>query len=286
MVSENPTPDVPEQIEMPAPTFWPLVLAAGVTLIGAGLVTNYAFSAIGLVVFLIALGNWMAQLMPGAGHIAEPVVEPERRAQAIVPQVGEVERLRMGMPGHRLRIPEKVHPYSAGAKGGVVGGIAMMAPALLYGLISEHSLWYPVNLLAGMVLQLPRLPDGSLDTAALEQFHLSWMVAAILIHATISVGLGLIYGVLLPMLPGQPMFWGGIVAPLLWTGAIYGFMGILNPALSNAVDWTSFILAQFIYGIVVGLVVVRSEKVYSEPAGSGPVGDQQPQRNEPEEGRS
>ena len=70
-----------------------------------------------------------------------------------------------------------------------------------------------------MVLQLPQLPDGKLDIAALEQFHLTWLVVAILIHATVSVGLGLIYGVLLPMLPGRPMFWGGIVAPLLWTGA-------------------------------------------------------------------
>jgi hypothetical protein len=115
---------------------------------------------------------------------------------------------------------------------------------------------------------------------------LSWVLIAILIHATMSVGLGLLYGVLLPMLPGRPMFWGGIVAPLLWTGAIHGFMGILNPALSNAVDWPSFFVAQFVYGIVVGWVVVRSEKVYSEPAGSGPLGHEQPQRNEPSEGQS
>lgn len=285
MATESDRPETPDRIEMPAPTFWPLVLAAGVTLIGAGVVTNYLFSAIGAVVFLIGLGNWMAQLMPGAGHVEEPLVEPHRRPRVIVPHVGEVERLRIGMPGHRLRIPEKVHPYSAGAKGGIVGGFAMMVPALAYGLISKH-FWYPVNLLAGMVLQMPQLPDGSLDKAALEHFHLSWAVTAILIHATMSIGLGLMYGVLLPMLPGRPMFWGGVVAPLLWTGAIHGFMGVLNPALRDAVDWPSFIVAQFVYGIAVGWVVVRSEKVYSEPAGRGPVGHEQPQRTKPNEGQS
>lgn len=284
MASDNP--ETPERIEMPAPTFWPLVLAAGVTLIGAGVVTSYAFSAIGLAVFLFALASWMGQLMPGAGHVEEPLAEPHRRPRPIEPHVGEVERLRIGMPGHRLRIPEKVHPYSAGAKGGVVGGLAMMVPALLYGVIGKHSLWYPVNLLAGMVMQLPHLPDGSLDIPALEQFRLIWLVVAVVIHVTMSVGLGLIYGVLLPMLPGRPMLWGGVVAPLLWTGAIHGFMGVLNPALSRAVDWPSFVVAQFVYGIAVGYVVVRSEKVYSEPAGSGPIGHEQPQRTEPDEGQS
>ncbi len=284
MATENRTPEVPERIEMPAPTFWPLVLAAGVTLIGAGVVTSYAFSAIGAVVFLVALGYWIGQLMPGAGYVEEPVAEPHRRPRVIVPHVGEVEQLRMGMPGHRLRLPERVHPYSAGAKGGLAGGFAMIVPALLYGIISHHSPWYPVNLLAGMVLPLPRMPDGSLDVAALDQFRLSWIFIAIMIHATMSVGLGLLYGVLLPMLPGWPMLWGGIVAPLLWTGAIYGFMRVLNPALSNAVDWPSFVIAQFVYGIAVGWVVVRSEKVYSEPAGSGPVGHGQPQRDQPEGG--
>ena len=29
------------------------------------------------------------------------------------------------MPGYRLRLPEKVHPISAGIKGGLVGGLVM-----------------------------------------------------------------------------------------------------------------------------------------------------------------
>ena len=33
---------------MPAPTFWPMVFAFGLTLLFAGLVTHWAFSVIGL----------------------------------------------------------------------------------------------------------------------------------------------------------------------------------------------------------------------------------------------
>jgi hypothetical protein len=79
--------------------------------------------------------------------------------------------------------------------------------------------------------------------------------------------MGLIYGVLLPMLPGRrPIFWGGIVAPFLWSGAIHAFMGVLNPALQSAVNWPSFVVAQYVFGLVCGWVVLRSEKVYVEGA--------------------
>ena len=35
------------------------------------------------------------------------------------------------MPGYRLRMPEEVHPISAGIKGGIVGGLVMPMPALI-----------------------------------------------------------------------------------------------------------------------------------------------------------
>ena len=80
---------------------------------------------------------------------------------------GGVEHLRPGMPGYRLRLPQDVHPVSAGLKGGIVGGAAMPVPALLWGLLSGHGLWYPVNLLAGMVL--PGV--GRMTVPELEQFN-------------------------------------------------------------------------------------------------------------------
>jgi hypothetical protein len=161
-------------------------------------------------------------------------------------------------------MPEKIHPYSAGAKGGLIGGVAMTLPALIYGLVSRGSLWWPINLLTGMVITLPTTPDGRPDLDYLSQFHLGLFLLALVIHAVTSVGVGLMYGVLLPMFPGRPILWGGVVAPLLWTGAIYSFMGVLNPNLRMAVYWPAFILSQFVFGVVTAIVVERSEKVYAE----------------------
>ena len=105
----------------------------------------------------------------------------------------------------------------------------MPVPALLWGLLSGHGLWYPVNLLAGMVL--PGV--GRMTVPELEQFNASLLVVALVIHVVMSVVLGLIFGVLLPTLPAvpRPIAWGGLLMPLLWTGASYVAMQVVNPAL-------------------------------------------------------
>jgi Na+-transporting methylmalonyl-CoA/oxaloacetate decarboxylase gamma subunit len=271
--NQPPPPEQPPQgIEMPEPTYWPMMLAAGITLLGMGVVLNYLFFAVGAIVFIIALVNWIGHLGPGKGHRHEEFVAPERRPQPVRAHRGDVEHLLPGMAGHRLRFPEKIHPYSAGIKGGIVGAIAMPVPALVYGIISGKGIWYPINLLAGMVLDL-----GNNDPQRLQEFHAGWLLTGIVIHAVTSVCVGLIYGVLLPMLPGRALIWGGVVAPLLWTGGIYSFMGVLNPALRDGVDWPSFIAAQFVFGVVCAMVVERTEKVYAEPVGRrGPRGEAPP----------
>jgi hypothetical protein len=253
----------PRTVELPAPTGWPFVMAVGITLLGAGIVTNLALTAVGAILFLIAGTAWARLVFaPGVGIEEVPLAPREMRPRTIHELPGMVETLEEGMPGHRLTLPEKIHPYSAGAKGGFVGAFTMTVPALIYTLVSHHGLWFPLNMLVGMVMQLPHLPDGSLDIAALEQFRFSWFVIGVVIHGVISVTLGLMYGVMLPMLPGRPLVWGGLIAPLLWTGATYSFMGVLNPALHSVVHWPSFIASQFVYGLTVGFVVLRSEEVY------------------------
>src|SRR5262249_37067978 len=142
-----------------------------------------------------------------------------------------VERLRPGMPGYRLRLPQDVHPVSAGVKGGIAGGVAMLLPALLWGVLSGHGFWYPVNLLAGMVL--PGV--GRMTVADLEQVNGQLVLVAVVIHVAMSVVIGLIYGVLLPTLPSVPraIAWGGLLMPILWTGASYMWMRTVNPALPD-----------------------------------------------------
>ncbi len=244
-----------ETIELPNSTAYPLTLALGVTLLAAGLVTELVISGVGLLLLVIAAVGWARQVFTPAG---ESVVQVEPAAPQAARPKRRVETLRPGLPGHRMRIPEKMHPYSAGAKGGLVGGVVMAGTALLYGVLSGRGIWYPINLLAAMVM--PRLVDAS--AAQMQLFHPAALAIATVIHGVSSLGVGLMFGVLLPTLPRGPVLWGGIIAPLLWTGGIHAFMGVLNPALERLVDWKWFLASQIAYGLTVGIVVVRSEKVY------------------------
>lgn len=54
-----------ETIHLPRPTMWPAVMALGITMFMAGLITNLAFTLAGLIVFLIALAGWIAELRHG-----------------------------------------------------------------------------------------------------------------------------------------------------------------------------------------------------------------------------
>ena len=244
-----------ETIEMPRATAAPLILSVGLILLAAGAVTNIAFVIVGLVLFLVGFGTWMAYLLPGRGHVHEARVAPSQRPAPVVGEPGKVARLEARAPAYRMRLPERVHPISAGVKGGIVGGLVMPLPALAYGVLSGHGLWYPVNLLAGMVL--PGVDQAS--TADLEEFSSALLLVAVVIHAVMSVVLGMIYGVLMPTLPDipKPLAWGALLAPMLWTGASFALMGAVNPLLKQGVDWPWFIVSQFIFGVVLAAVVMR-----------------------------
>jgi len=270
-------PDVPPEpvtVEMPRPTIAPLAVALGMVLFAVGAPFGLPFFVLGAFILIAALTNWVGELLPGRGHMSEPLAGPARRAQPVSAELNKVQQLRPGMPGYRARLPESVHPLSAGIKGGVVGGIVMPLPALLYGILSGHGIWYPVNLLSAMVV--PGM--GTLSVPELERFSLALLLTGIVIHATMAIVFGLLYGVLLPMLPAIPrlaipksLAWGGIVFPLLWTAFSYGLMGVTNPVLQARVDWPWFIVSQFVFGAVAAFVVDRSEKIPVPPAGGGPL---------------
>jgi hypothetical protein len=261
-----PTGQPPDGIEMPQPTAGPLILATGIFLIGAGFALSYAMSAVGVLVLAAGLFTWIGQFTPGCGHCHE--ARTGRRPAAIVAAPGTVEQMAEGKPGHRMRLPLMVHPVSAGIKGGLLGGLVMPIPALLWGVLSGHGIWYPINLLAGMIV--PGLEDKPVE--ALQQFYPMAFAFAAVVHAVTSLILGLMYGVLLPALPpirGGQFVWGGVLMPLLWTGASYGLMGVVNPLLQKRVDWPWFVASQFLFGIVAAVVVMFSEKIHIPPAGMG-----------------
>lgn len=246
-----------DAVHLPRPTVAPLVLATGVTLLAAGVVLGLPFLAVGIVLLVIGLARWISQLLPGEGHMAEPRV-PEGVPAPIQPRLGKVPALQAGMPGYRLRLPVETQPISAGVKGGIVGGLVMPIPAVIYAVLAGHSIWYPVNLLAGMVL--PGVDQMTVDE--LNQFQPTLLILGAAIHVVMSLVLGLIYGVLLPTLPAIPqaLAWGGLLAPLLWSAATYLTMQYVNPTLSEGVSWPWFVVSQFVYGITLAIAVKDSRR--------------------------
>jgi hypothetical protein len=256
------TTDSPDTVEMPRPTVWPMVLSLGLLLVATGVATNLAIAVTGIALFVFGLGGWIVQLLPGRGHVHEARMQVEHRPQFPTGTVGTVSQLGTGMPGYRLRLPIGMHPVSAGVKGGIVGGLLMPVPAIGYGVISGHGIWYPVNLLAGMVLPL----SGDRD---LTKFSPGLFVLAVFIHVMMCLVIGLLYGVLMPTLPEipRPMAWGGLLMPLLWTAVSFSLMRIVNPVMQQGVDWPWFIASQFVFGIVASLVVLSLQHLSPVPAG-------------------
>jgi len=146
----------------------------------------------------------------------------------------------------------------------------MALPAVLWAAASGRGFWYPVNVLAGILLP----GSANLEGSELGRFHADSLLAAGAVHAVLSIGFGVLFVLATPRLPHMPgpVAWGGLVLPLLWTGTTYGLMGVVNPVLQERVDWAWFIASQFVFGVVAALVVLRSEMVPVPPAGLGPDG--------------
>jgi hypothetical protein len=242
-----------EMIHLPAPTHWPVILAFGCTLGAAGLVTSAWVSLFGGVLVLAGCIGWFRQVLPHEAHENIPaVVQPV----SITTTRRLVERLHLG-PEHRALLPVETYPVLSGIKGGIAGGVAMIFPALVYGYVAQHSIWYPVNLLGGA----GAINAQNVTTAQIAAFHWSWLFVAIFIHVVTCLLVGLLYGAMLPMLPRRPVLLGGVLAPLLWTGLLHSTMGVINPTLDARISWGWFVVSQVTFGVVAGLVVAREGRI-------------------------
>lgn len=249
-------------IHMPAPTPWPIVLAFGVTLLFAGLVTSWAISALGLVLLLRSAVGWFHAVLPHEQHedvsVVTEIVEIKSSRE-------QVARLPVAQ-SHRTVLPVERYTLGAGVQGGIAGGIAMIAPATVYGLVRYHSLWYAPNLLAAIAI--PGWAERS--TAFLATFHLEGLLVALGVHALASVLVGLLYGAILPMFPWEPIATAGFLAPIFWSGLLYGGLAAVNPQLNERLDWLWFIASQIAFGLVAGFVVnlhvrVRTPQFQAKP---------------------
>jgi hypothetical protein len=247
------TPAGAAVIRLPAPTAWPMILALGCTLAAASLVTHAGVGMLGGVLILAGCIGWFRQVLPHERHEEVPVID---LPVTIATSRALVEHIRLS-PEHRAHLPIETYPVTSGIKGGIAGGFAMIIPALVYGLVAQHSIWYPINLLGGAGVANWRNPS----TADIAAFHWQGLLVAIVIHSLTCLLIGLLYGAMLPMLPRRPVLLGGILAPVLWTGILHSFMGIINPALDQRIQWGWFLVSQVTYGLTAGLVVARHERI-------------------------
>ncbi len=245
------------RIELPAPTAWPMVTALGIALGFAGLVTHVMVSMVGVALLVAGVVGWFRAVLPVEQVEHVPLRPPGERARPVQPAPRAVAHLVAGEAGHRVRLPLEVHPYASGVVGGLVGGVAMAAVACLYGLLAYGSLWYPINLLAAVAL--PAL--ASADVAQLTAFNGAAFAVAVIAHGAISLFVGLVYAAILPLFPRRPELWGGLFAPLLWSGLLWASLGVINPALNARLDWRWFIASQIAFGLAVGVWVSRTQRI-------------------------
>ncbi len=258
MAFEQRNEQAPGNITLPAPTAWPFVTAFGIALLAAGLVTQAVISVVGLILAVRGAVGWFRDVLPVEQHKLVRVRPLAQRARAIAPAPRAVEQLKPGVAGHRVRIPAEIHPYSSGIKGGIVGGIAMAMVACVYGVIAYRSIWYPINLLAAAAV--PFLAQA--DLAQLTAFNSAGFIVALISHGVFSILVGLLFAVLLPMLPSRrAAFWGSLISPLMWSGLIWATLRFINPALNARIDWIWFIASQIAFGLTTGYVVHHSKMV-------------------------
>jgi hypothetical protein len=244
----------PESIEVPAPTAWPIVLASGMTLVFAGLVTAEPVSILGAILALAGAIGWFRDVLPVEQHEWAPVVHEDI---AIETSRASVERITELHEQSRASLPVEIYPISAGVKGGLAGGVVMALLAGAYGLASGNGIWYPMNLLvAGF------FPAMATETASqIGAFSTRAFITAVPIHLLISLMVGLLYGAMLPMASKRPVLLGGFAAPLLWSFLIHGGLAVINPVMNQRIDWLWFVLSQIGFGIVAGLIVARQERI-------------------------
>ena len=244
-------------ILIPAPTAWPFIAALGITLVFTGLVTHAAVSIVGAAVVLRAAIGWWFDVLPDQKEEIAAVSLADRNGAEVPASSLAVDHLSTGVGGHRVRIPVEVHPYWTGLYGGLAGAVAMALVATLFGVMTQGSIWYPINLLAAGVL--PSLAEAPIEE--LRKFSEAGLVAGSIIHGTISLFVGLLYAVSLPMFPRGASWRSGLVTPVLWSGLVAATLSVINPTLNERIDWIWFIGSQIAFGLAAGWVVARTAKI-------------------------
>ena len=245
-------------IVLPAPTAWPMVLACGITLLGAGYLMHPMLAVVGVAAVLLGCAGWFSEVLPVEQEEVVPVVDQlpvVRSPRAVLP-------LGVGANGHRMRLPLEVYPYSVGLKAGLAGGAAMAIVGCLFGVLTHGSIWYPINLLAAA--GSAALTEAT--SAELARFSPGGLILASVAHLSLSVLVGILYAALLPMFSRRPILAAGLVIPMLMSAITWALLRVVNPLLNQRIEWTWFIASQVAFGVVTGWVVSRSERIATAQA--------------------
>jgi hypothetical protein len=242
-------------IELPAPTAWPIVLAFGLALVFAGLVTSASVSILGAILAMAGCVGWFREVLPHEKHESVPVAKEVPVVATSHPQVAQVKWMTEEL--HRARLPVEIYPISAGIKGGLAGSVAMAVLAVMYGILSGRGVWYPINLLSAGFF------PARTTIEQIAAFHWDALIIASIIHLLCSVLVGLLYGVALPMFPRDPIVLGGAIAPILWSGLLHSILDAINPVLNQRINWFWFVVSQIGFGVVAGIVVSRQARVHT-----------------------
>src|SRR5947199_10762928 len=78
-------------VELPAPTAWPIILAFGLTLVFAGLVTSASVSILGAIFTLAGCVGWFRDVLPHEKHEFVPIMGRVPTAETRHPHVARVE---------------------------------------------------------------------------------------------------------------------------------------------------------------------------------------------------
>jgi len=234
-------------VQLPRPTVWPMVLALGISLVMAGMVTSVVVGLLGGLLAVVSCVGWFRQVLPHEAHegvpISDEVVAIESKRTLL--------RHAASSSSRRLVQPYETFRLSTGLKAGIAGGIAMTVPAGIFSLLRYHSLWYAMNLLAaGGFISWANASDTFLSA-----FHLQGLLAAMAIHGVTSLLVGLLYGAMLQMFPKYPIVTAGFMVPFIFTAILYSALGVVSPILNARIDWFWFVPSQIVFGLVCGYVV-------------------------------
>src|SRR5882672_6366112 len=88
--STNTQLNAPANLRLPAPTAWPIVLAFGITLVFAGMLTTASVSILGAILAICGYVGWFRDVLPHEKHESVPVMAAEARVVTSRPKVARV----------------------------------------------------------------------------------------------------------------------------------------------------------------------------------------------------